>query len=81
MAKSRSVATGVPKSQETLESDVDMAGSEVDSDDIDAQASSEESSEGSESSSEEEGSDGENQGMSGGALVIPSSKKKDGKWP
>jgi len=82
MGKVKSVATGVPKSQETVDSNVNMAGSEVDSDNIDDQASSDEdSSEESESSSEEDESDGEDQNRSGGASVPLSSKKKDGKWP
>ena len=81
MVKPKSIATGEPKSQKTIESDVDMADSEVDSDIIDAQASSEESSEESGSSSEEEDGYGEDQDNSGGTSAIPSSKKKDGKWP
>jgi hypothetical protein len=76
MPKPKAVTVAVPKSRETIESDVEM--SDMDSDNLDEQSSSEESSE--ESSSSEEEEDGKGQATSGSTVKKPSGKK-NGKWP
>ena len=75
MAKTKPVPVSVPKSRETIESDVEM-----NSDNLDEQSSSVESSS-EESSSSDEGEGDDVQQNPAGSSTKPAGGKKNGKWP